>query len=124
MITLAYPATAPTVSVTLSGPDFGDIWREAQAFVQSFNLSGELLENTDADKPKIKTFEYTFHGMSQTLKDAALSLVASAIGNKILVTDYLTNELTCYVSNEDLEVITNQDSCNYDLRLQFLVPVS
>jgi len=124
MITLAYPAAVPTASVTLSGPNFGDIWREAQAFVQSGNLSGELLNNSGADKPKIKTFEYTFHGMSETLRDATLALIASAIGNKVLVTDYLSNDLTCYVSNEDLEIVTNHDDCNYDLRLQFLVPVS
>jgi len=124
MVTLAYPAAAPTMSVTLNGPQFGDIWREAQAFIKSFNLGGEILNNADGGKPKIKTFEYTFHGMSETLKDATLALVLAAIGNKVLVTDYLSNDITCFVSNEDMEVITNADDCNYDLRLQFIVPIA
>jgi nitrous oxidase accessory protein NosD len=123
MITIAYPIASPTTSVSLRGPNFQDVWREAQAAVFNSNMGGELVV-TDAGKPKIKTLEYTFHGLTKTVADALIALVRSAIGQKVLVTDYLSNEFACYISNEDMEVITLHDTCNYDIRIQFLIPVS
>jgi hypothetical protein len=123
MITIAYPATSPTVSVSLNGPNFGDVWREAQAYLHSQNLAGEVLLN-QTSKPKIKTLEYTFHAMTATSRDTLLNLIKLAIGQKVLVTDYLSNQFSCYISNSDTEIITLGDTCNYDVRVQFLVSVT
>lgn len=119
MVTIGYPAASPMYSVSLAGPEFFDTLRRSQSNVLSTLRSGEV-ENNQADKIQYYSCSYTFRGMSRTTRDALLQLAEEALGQAVLLTDYLTNNILCYISNEDIEIVTLQDDCHYDVRLQFM----
>ena len=111
MISITYD----THNVSLSGPQYGDIFREIQAYLVSSSLGGDLHAN-DANRPHLRTLEYSFHGLCETDKDALVALIMAAIGHEITLTDYLGNTFDCYMSADTLEIIALV--VGFDVRIQ------
>jgi hypothetical protein len=85
------------------------------AYVADRSLGGVPLSN-QASHPKLQVIEYQFHGLCETEKDDLLELLQASIGQEITITDYLSNEIDCYVSMDTIEII--ELVVGFDVKMQ------
>lgn len=119
-ITLEYPTTAPTLSVSLPSPEFGDTEAPTYGNVFGVNRNNELLNVSDANHPTTRMRVWLINKMTKVQRDALQNFVQQSAGDVIKVTHYDTSTFNALITNEDLEYIVIRDDCNYEATLQLM----
>lgn len=107
-------------TVTLPSPDFNDSEDDTFGNVFGSNRNGELLNVDDAGQPAITTRVWTIKGMTKTERDDLEHLLFVSAGDALSIVDYNGNSFSALVTNEDVELITLRDDCNYQVTLQLM----
>ena len=118
---LQHPTTAPTTTVTLPNPEFGDAERPTYGNVFAYNRTGALLNAADADHPTTRTRQYTIRKITDALRDSLQDFLQDTAGQLIKVTDYNSNTYNALVTSENVEFITTRDGgCDNEVTLELM----
>jgi len=119
-IILEHPTTAPTLSVTLPNPEFGDTEAPTYGNVFGTNRNNELLNAYDAGHPITRTRVWRINKLTRAQRDALQKFIQTTAGDTIKVTDYNAVEFDALITNEDIEYVVLRDDCNYEVTLQLM----
>ncbi len=121
MITLEYPVTTPTLTVTLRNPEFGNIDRIDTNMIERESRHGSSITYKDADWPVIRTKVYNFTTITKTVIDGLKTFLTTSAGLKIKLTDHNGDSFTGIIATAENEIVTTKDTCSYDVGFEFMV---
>lgn len=98
-ITLEYPTTSPTHSITLPVPLFGDREEMLITRIQRQTRGGVIKTFTQSDWPKIRTFRYKFDSLPTSKITEMFTFLGVTLGLKMRLTDHEGRQWDGYIVN-------------------------
>jgi hypothetical protein len=120
---LAINLTYEAYSVTLVGPELGDILRFSSGAVNRQLKGGLPKIAKDPSWPVIEIRQYSFKAQRETIIDAFEVLYKAAVGLSVTLVESYGVVLTGYIMNPTIEILTIKDACFYDLEFEYLATI-
>jgi hypothetical protein len=106
-LTLSYPYGAPTQSVTLRNPAFGDRNQLSFARVNRTSRGGTLIVFADPNWPKIEKLLLTVSGLKQQQIDDFQNFLIVSLGQEIGLLDHENRQWRGIITNPDADIVEN-----------------
>ena len=118
---LEYPSTGSvTTSITLKDPIFGDSLGIDNNTIVRENRHGETIVFKDGDWASIQTNHYSIQTLTKTTIDAFKTFLDAVTGLQLKLTDYNDDIWLGYIISSANEIITQKDTCSYDVSFDFM----
>lgn len=120
---MAIDLTYSTYSVSLRGPELGDILRFSSGALNR-QLKGGLPKIVkDLTWPVIEIRQYSFKSLKESTITSFETLYKAAIGQSVTLVESYGVALTGFIMNPIIEILTIKDLCFYDLEFEYLATV-
>jgi hypothetical protein len=106
-LTLTYPYGAPTRTLTLRNPAFGDRNQLSFARVNRTSRGGTLIVFADPSWPKIEKLLLTASGLKQQQIDDYQAFLVDSLGKEIGLLDHENRQWRGIITNPDAEIVEN-----------------
>jgi hypothetical protein len=114
--TLEYPVGAPTLSVVLRNPEFGNLERVDMSQTQNVTRAGERHCVRDSIWPTVETFVYQFATLTRSKVTEVRDFFVQTAGLEIQInTDHLGQLIHGIIISPVNDIVTQRDDCSYDV---------
>jgi hypothetical protein len=118
-ITLSYPTVAPTVSVSIRAPEFGDQRRLNFDRVNRESRGGSLQIFTDPTWPKQEILEVQFTALKEAEAQAVLDFFTTTLGQEVKLVDWYGRVWHGFVVSPEASPLTRSRRNIVDLSFEF-----
>ncbi|MHA2218508.1 MAG: hypothetical protein ACXACY_21490 [Candidatus Hodarchaeales archaeon] len=87
-ITLSYPTTSPTTTVTIRAPEYGERHRLSFDRINRESRGGELQIFSDPDWPKLEILVASFTGLTEAEAQSVLDFFQTTLGLEVKLVDW------------------------------------
>ena len=112
-VTLSYPTTSPTHSVTLPSPVMGNVEEFLKMRIQRKTRGGKLITYTAPSWPTSETFRMSFDTLSDTQRDDFVTLVEQSFGKPIKLVDHEGRDWNLLLINPNGDILEVQRDCGH-----------
>jgi len=121
MLTLTYPVIAPTSTVELRNPEYGNNTRYDFRTITRESRHGSPLGYRDGDWPVSQTKFFNFETLTLTTINELKAFLLETAGLEIGLTDYNGTSYTGVIVTNENEIITMKDTCSYDTSFECMI---
>jgi hypothetical protein len=119
---MSFTIERESYSVILPSPEHGDGHLIDPAILVRYNRSNNPFILKDSDlwpTQRMRTFLFT------TMTDEVIADLSGALkawlGKTVSITDHEDNEYDAYIINDEVNIITDRDTCSHSVELKLLV---
>lgn len=109
-VTLQYPYTAPTLTLTLRNPELGD--SEGHNVHTQFQITMDASIYSHKRTPATKRLLLTFRDLVKQTAEDLQTFIETAIGNEVKYTDHTSTIWRGYIVSNPLEMTTERKIFN------------
>lgn len=117
---LRWPASAPTLDITIPNAQLGDTETLVSNAVIRENRGQEAITYKDVDWPINTINKYSIKTMTATERDALVSFLIASAGDELLLTDHNDVVWLGVITTSIPEMVTVRDVCSYDVEFEFM----
>lgn len=117
-LTLTYPFVAPTTTLVLRNPQFGNVDRLSFDRINRETRGGTLIMFADLAWPRQQTLNVTVTALTKQQKDNLLGFLALSVGVEIGLLDHESRQWKGIIMTPDA-TITNNDRGGYTVTFEF-----
>lgn len=117
-LTLTYPYTSPTTTLTLRNPSFGDKDRLTYTRINRMTRGGTLIVYSDTKWPKLQTLAVQVDNLSPKQASDLISFLRTSLGKEIGLLDWENRQWRGIVTTPDAQV-TNTSKNDLSVSFQF-----
>lgn len=103
----------------LRTPDFGTVFEVELGIVEARNLSGELLQYKNPERPSFERFRVAFSALSLDQIQAFKQFVRQVQGEEIQLIDSENRLWTGILLDDSITIRRGRGSCNYSCSFSF-----
>lgn len=118
-IQLSYPVVAPTETVYLRGPEFGNKDSFSTQRINRESRGGSLTVMREPYWPKVKQMSLTFTGLTELEGQEILNLVETSVGKEVKLRDWEGREWLGVITSTTEPIVRDRDDCKLTTNLEF-----
>jgi hypothetical protein len=103
-LTLTYPEGAPTMTVVLRNPNFGNVDKFNFMRIKTVTRGGSLLVYANPDWPKERVFSITVDALRQTQVDELRALITASLGKEVGLLNHENRYWKGLITTPDLDI--------------------
>lgn len=118
-LTLTYPYVAPSLTLILRNPIFGDQNSLQFNRIQRESRGGTVQVSGDSSWPRQETLRYSIEGLTDIQADEYLDFLAASLGKEIGLLDHENRQWKGIILTPDAEVTDAGHPCRFSVTLEF-----
>ena len=118
--TLAYPAAAPTTTVVVRNPDFGNSISDDNQIELSRDRKGGLHAVRPSTWPTLRVQTFNLSNLTAVEKEAIRDLILESQGKEVKITDWEGTVTTGLLSLGEVSLIKEGRLCKYSVSLSLV----